>query len=132
MSAFYQIGMRGKVPIIGRLHAIETASKNEFSQIKPGDRTDVKILQQITDDGKLMIELTRRTEHMESETLDEGLCKLFSLDKLTKNQEVEGVITYVAPANIVTKVTNPVQVQISPSLRTQLLFSDIIDPKAVL
>ncbi len=44
-----------------------------------------------------MIELTRRNEHMKSDTLDEGLLKLLSLDKLSKNQEVEGVITYVAP-----------------------------------
>jgi len=78
-----------------------------------------------------MIELTRRSEHLKADILDEGLLKLLSLEQLTNNQVVEGVITYVAPANIVTKVTNPVQVQISPSLRTQLLFSDIIDPKAV-
>jgi len=110
MSAFYQIGMQGKLPIIGRLHAIESGSKNEFGQIKPGDRTEVKVLQQTVEDGRTMIELTRRSEHLKAEILDEGLLKLLSLEQLTNNQVVEGVITYVAPANIVTKVTNPVQV----------------------
>ena len=45
---------------------------------------------------------------------------------------MEGLITDVVSADIATKVSCPVQIQVSPLVRGQLLFSDIIDPKAIL
>ena len=44
MCAFIQIGSAGKVPIIGRLHQVET-TENYFASLKPGDKIEAKILQ---------------------------------------------------------------------------------------
>ena len=83
MCAFIQVGMNGKVPIIGRLHRVETSSKrNEFAQLKPGDRIEAKVLRKIEEKGRTMLELTRRSAHMKADHLDAELCKLLSLDTM--------------------------------------------------
>ena len=68
MCAFIQVGSQGKVPIIGRLHRVETSTKkNEFEQLKPGDKIEAKILRKTEEKGRTLIELTRRSEHMKTE-----------------------------------------------------------------
>jgi len=79
-----------------------------------------------------MIELTRRPEHMKADVLNEDLCKLLSLDTLTNGQEVEGLISDVVASEIATKVSCPVQVQVSPYVHSSLLFSDLLDAEALL
>ena len=132
MCAFIQVGSNGKVPIIGRLHAVEAASKdNNFKTMKPGDKIEAKILRKSTEKGRTMIELTRRSEHMKADGLDKSLKHLLSLDTIKNGQQVEGLITDVVSQDIATKVSCPVQVQISAFVRSQLLFSDILDPQAI-
>lgn len=133
MCAFIQVGSQGKVPIIGRLHRVETSAKrNEFEQMKPGDKIEAKILRKSEEKGRMMVELTQRREHMKADGLDESLTKLLSFDTLVEGQQVEALITDVVPEEIATKVSCPVQVQVSPFIRSQLLFSDILDAKAVI
>lgn len=121
------------MPIIGRLHRIETSAKrNEFEQMKPGDKIEAKILRKSEEKGRMMIELTQRREHMKADSLDESLTKLLSFDTLTEGQQVEAIVTDVVAEEIATKVSCPVQVQVSPFIRSQLLFSDILDAKAVM
>lgn len=133
MCAFIQVGSVGKVPIIGRLHRVETnQKKDEFEQLKPGDKISAKILKKFEERGRTMIELTKRREHMAADGLDKDLVKLLSLETISNGQTVDGYITDVVPADIATKVSCPVQVQISPFVRSQLLFSDILDPQAIL
>ena len=85
MCAFIQVGSQGKVPIIGRLHRVETSTKkNEFEQLKPGDKIEAKILRKTEEKGRTLIELTRRSEHMKTDLgLDKDLAKLLSLDTIT-------------------------------------------------
>jgi len=45
---FAQVGMKGKMPMIGRLHRIETQGE-EFATFKTGDRVQVKVLK-VTED----------------------------------------------------------------------------------
>ena len=63
--------------------------------------------------------------------LDDGLDKslelLHSLETIKNGQVVEGLITDVVSQEIATRVSCPVQVQISAFIRSQLLFSDILD-----
>ena len=82
------------MPIIGRLHRIETSAKrNEFEQMKPGDKIEAKILRKSEEKGRMMIELTQRREHMKADSLDESLTKLLSFDTLTEGQQVEAITT---------------------------------------
>ena len=76
--------MQGKVPVIGRLHRVETSTKkDEFQQLKPGDKIEAKILRKTEEKGRTLIELTRRNEHMKlDEGLDKNLVKLLSLDTI--------------------------------------------------
>lgn len=110
MCAFIQVGSSGKVPIIGRLHRVETSSKkNDFNQLKPGDRIECKVLKKSVDErGKTLIELTKRSEHLKAEHLDKDLLKLLSLDTITNGQQVEGIVTDVVSTDIATKVSCPV------------------------
>ena len=91
--------MSGKVPIIGRLHQVETASGwKEFASFKPGDKIEAKVLRKIEEDGKTMIELTRRPQHLNSTSesgLDSELCKLLTFETLGEGQEVEALVTDV-------------------------------------
>ena len=130
MCAFIQIGSDGKVPIIGRLHQVETNHKesNYFASLKPGDKIEAKILRKSTEKGRTMIELTRKSEHMKlDDGLDKSLELLHSLETIKNGQVVEGLITDVVSQEIATRVSCPVQVQISAFIRSQLLFSDILD-----
>ena len=133
MSAFIQVGMNGKVPIIGRLHRVETSSKrDEFQQMKPGDRIEAKILKKVDVKGRTMIELTRRSEHMKAgDGLNEDLCKLLSLDTLKNGQEVEALVTDVVASDIATRVSCPVQVQVSPFVHSAMLFSELLDAETL-
>ena len=109
MCAFIQVGSAGKVPIIGRLHRVETShKKNEFASLKPGDKIEAKILRKSEDKGKTMIELTKRSEHMKADGLDAELVKLLSYDTMENGQVVEGLITDVVSQDIATKVSCPV------------------------
>lgn len=133
MCAFIQVGVDGKAPIIGRLHKVETSRKrNDFEQMKPGDKIEAKILRKSEDKGKTMIELTMRQEHLKADGLDQKLLQLLSFDTLKNGQEVEALITDVVTPDIATKVSCPVQVQVSAFIRSQLLFSDILDAEAIL
>ena len=69
---------------------------------------------------------------MKSDGLDESLLKLLSFDTLSEGQQVDALVTDVVPADIATKVSCPVQVQISPFIRSSLLFSDILDAKQII
>ena len=131
MCAFIQVGSQGRVPIIARLHRVETsAKKNEFGSMKPGDRIEAKVLRKFEEKGRTMIELTRRPEHMKcDEGLDQSLVRLLTLDSIQNGQEVEALVTDVVSEDIATRVSCPVQVQVSPFVRSQLLFSDILDPQ---
>ena len=76
--------MQGKIPIIGRLHRVETsAKKDEFEQLKPGDKIEAKVLRKTEEKGRTLIELTRRSEHIKTDTgLNKELVKLLSLDTI--------------------------------------------------
>lgn len=133
MCAFIKVGMQGKMPVIGRLHRIETSAKrNDFEQMKPGDKIEAKILRKTVENGRTMVELTKRREHMKAEGLDETLVKLLSFDTLQNGQQVEAIITDVVSNDIATQVSCPVQVQVSPFIRSSLLFSEILDAKTIL
>jgi hypothetical protein len=87
MCAFIKVGMQGKIPIIGRLHRVETSAKrNEFEQMKPGDKIEAKILRKVEENGRSMVELTKRSEHMKIDGLDATLVKLLSFDTLVNGQ----------------------------------------------
>ena len=126
--------MQGKVPIIGRLHKVETSSKkDEFAQMKPGDKIEAKILKKTSEGGRTLIELTRRPQHLKCDDgLDTEACKLLSLDTLKNGDKVEALITDIVAKEHVTKVSCPIQVAISPLVRSALLFSDLLDPQTVL
>ena len=127
--------MHARVPLIGRLHRVESEKQIDgFEQMKPGDRIEAKILKMSELKGKSLIELTQRKEHMREEKsgLNQELLKLLSLDTLANGQEVDALVTDVVPANIINKVSCPVQVAVSPYVRSSLLFSDIISPHALL
>lgn len=100
--------------------------------MKSGDRIEAKILRKVDVKGRTMIELTRRKEHMEADLLDSELLKLLSLDTLTNGQEVEALVTDVVPVNVATRVSCPVQVQVSPYVHASLLFSDVLDPESLI
>lgn len=70
-----------------------------------------------------MIELTRRQEHLElpSGKLNEQLMSLHSLETLKEGQKIQALITDVTP-----EASSPVQIQISPFVHGQLLFSDVV------
>jgi len=99
--------------------------------MKPGDKIEAKIIRKSEDKGRTMIELTMRSEHMKADGLDGKLTQLLSYDTIKNGQEVQGLITDVVTSDIATKVSCPVQVQISAYIRSQLLFSDILDPEAI-
>ena len=97
---------------------------SEFDNLKPGDKVETKVLRKIEESGKTFIELTRRKEHMKlDEGLDKDLQNLLSLDTLIEGQCVTALITDVVSSDLATKVSCPVQAQISPFVRTQLLFN---------
>lgn len=62
------------MPQIGRLHRIETQGE-EYANFKIGDRITVKVLKVTEDEGRSMIELTRRAEHLKASNgaLDQSL-----------------------------------------------------------
>jgi len=71
MCAFVQVGSNGKVPIIARLHRVETSEKkNEFASMKPGDKIEAKIIRKSEEKGRTMFELSRRSKHMKADGLD--------------------------------------------------------------
>ena len=100
--------------------------------MKPGDKIEAKILRKTVENGRTMVELTKRSEHMKAECLDESLVKLLSFETLQNGQQVEAIITDVVSEEIATQVSCPIQVQISPFIRYSLLFSDILDAKAIM
>lgn len=51
-----------------------------------------------------------------------------SLETLREGQSVEAIVIDVAPEDSSLKVSCPVQVQVSPFVRQQILFSDLILP----
>lgn len=111
----------------------ESKKTSEFESLKPGDKIEAKVLRKIQDAGRTFIELTRRKEHLKlDEGLDEDLLRLLSLDTLKEGQSVSGIVTDVAPPAQVTKISCPIQAQISPFVRATLLFSDLFDPKNLL
>ena len=87
------------MPVIGRLHQVETATGwKEFASFKPGDKIEAKVLRKIEEGGKTLIELTRRPEHMNSESqkgLDEDLLKLLAMETIEEGQAVEALVTDV-------------------------------------
>ena len=98
----------------------------EFDNLKPGDRVEAKILRKIEQSGKTFIELTKRKEHMKlDEGLDKELQNLLSLDTINEGQTVTALVTDVVSADTATKVSCPVQAQISPFVKTQLMFNSI-------
>ena len=115
---FLQLGMNGKMPLIGRLQRVET-SPNEFDSFKAGDRVTAKVLRKVVESDKTLIELTCNKKHLtEAEgKLNEDLLKQLSLDSLKDGQQVEAVVIDVAPEDSCLKVSCPVQVQISPFVR---------------
>ena len=128
---FVQVGLSGRIPTIGRLHRIET-QKAEFDQFKIGDRIQVKVLRVMkgkyrqcsetsVENGKTWIELTRREAHLKAHGLDEESCSLLSLDTLKQGQSVKALIT-----DVTADASSLVQIQISPFVHSQLLFSDLI------
>ena len=80
---FLQLGMSGKMPLIGRLQRVET-SPNEFDSFKAGDRVTAKVLRKVVESDKTLIELTCSKKHLaEAEgKLNEDLLKQLSLDTL--------------------------------------------------
>jgi len=54
--------------------------------MKPGDKIEAKILRKVVDNGKTMVELTKRSEHMKVDGLDATLVKLLSFDTLLNGQ----------------------------------------------
>ena len=72
---FVQIGT-GKVPVIGRLHLVETFNSNEFDSFKVGDIITAKVLRKTFDNGRTWVELTRRKQHLSADKLDDELCRM--------------------------------------------------------
>jgi len=109
---FVQVGQQGRLPTIGRLHKIETPDSN-FNSMTIGERIQVKILKvsQDAQSDRLLIELTRRPEHLTLPTgqLSDQLQQLLSLDTLQEGQKLQALITDVSPES-----SHPVQIQISP------------------
>ena len=76
----------GKLPIIGRLHRVESFNNTEFDSFKIGDIVTAKVLRKSTDNGRVWIELTRRKQHLSAQTLDKELCSLLQLETIAEGQ----------------------------------------------
>jgi len=75
-----------------------------------------------------MIELTRRQEHLDlpAGRLNEQLMSMLSLETLKEGQQMQALITDVTP-----EASHPVQIQVSPLIWGQLLFSDVVNSEAL-
>ena len=64
------------MPVIGRLHRVESFNSTEFDSFKIGDIVSAKILRKSQENNRTWIELTRRKQHLSASKLDKDLCNL--------------------------------------------------------